>query len=85
MTHARIVGGIVAETIAFDPHGRYTPEIEALFVTVPDGTAIGATDNGDGSFTPPSPPPPPGPAPLILQAGALDPADRTFEGTIAWQ
>jgi hypothetical protein len=85
MTHARIVGGVVAEVIDFDPEGRFTPEIAELFVPVPDGTEQGATDDGDGTFTPPPPPPDPPPAPPpILTAADLDPEDHTFEGATTW-
>lgn len=64
-TYARFINDVVAEIIDFNPAGRFTGEIAALFVEVPDGTGINDTANGDGTFTkyiaPPEPEPPPAP------------------------
>lgn len=50
-TYARIINSVVQEAIDFDPAGRFTSEIAALFTQVPDGTGAMDTDNGDGTFT----------------------------------
>lgn len=64
-TYARISNSVVQEVIDFDPSGRFTSEIAALFTQVPDGTGAMDTDNGDGTFTQYVPPVvvPPAPVP----------------------
>lgn len=69
-TYARIIDNVAAEVIDFDPAGRFTGEIAALFTEVPDGTGANDTINQDGTWTkwvaPPEPEPLPPPAVRIL-------------------
>lgn len=69
-TYARIIDGTAAEVIDFNPAGRFTGEIAALFTEVPDGTGQNDTLNQDGTWTkwiaPPEPEPLPPPAVRIL-------------------
>lgn len=66
-TYARIINSTVQEVIDFNPSGRFTGEIAALFTQVPDGTKANDILNQDGSWTvyvppvvvPPEPTPPP--------------------------
>jgi hypothetical protein len=60
-TFAQIVNGQAIDVTTIDPTTIFHPAIASLFITVPDGTENGATQNTDGTFTNPvlAPSPPP--------------------------
>lgn len=66
-TYARISDNTVIEVIDFDPAGRFTSEIAALFTEVPDGTGINDTLNQDGTWTKWIAPPEPEPTPVSVR------------------
>ena len=64
-TYARITNNTVQEVIDFDPAGRFTSEIAAMFTPVPNGTKAMDKLNIDGTWTVYVPPvAPPAPAPI---------------------
>lgn len=66
-TYARIDNNAVIEVIDFDPAGRFTGEIVALFTEVPDGTGQQDTLNQDGTWTKYIVPPAPEPVPVSIR------------------
>lgn len=66
-TYARIIDNVAAEVIDFNPAGRFTGEIAALFSEVPDGTGINDTLNQNGTWTKWIAPPVPEPTPVSVR------------------
>lgn len=70
-TWANVQNGTAIEVVTTDPKTTFTPQVAALFSSVPDGTIQGATFS-EGVWTNPTPstppPPPPAPYPTLLPA-----------------
>ena len=52
MAYARTENGIVVEVIAWEPEGRYHPDVVAAFIPAPDEVEVGWS-HADGVFAPP--------------------------------
>ena len=84
-TYARIIDNTVIEVIDFDPAGRFTGEIVALFTEVPDGTGQQDTLNQDGTWTKYIAPPEPEPLqpPAVRTLTKLEYMDRFTDTELA--
>jgi len=83
-TYARIIDNVAAEVIDFDPAGRFTGEIAAMFTKVPDGTGQNDTLNQDGTWTKWIAPPEPEPTPVSIRTlTKLEYMDRFTDAELA--
>lgn len=83
-TYARFINGTAVEVIDFNPAGRFTGEIAALFTEVPDGTGANDTlENGVWTkwIAPPTPEPLPPPPVRVLTK--LEYMDRFMDAELA--
>lgn len=75
MVWARVTNDVAVEVIAFDPDGRFVPEVVAMFSPVPDGVVVGSVRGADGNWTAPQAPDAEQPAPVSPAITQVSPVE----------